>query len=249
MKAFIHECIKANKEIYDYINHHLQPEDFDYEGNRGEGGDRSLNIDLYAESIFVKYLSSFGNIYSEESGFIATTNKNQINYTIVIDPLDGSDNFVSSLPYYGTSVALEFENEMQIGVVCNLINGRIYTRNEQNLLQTYDLDANIINDKILESGKAKIGLFERSYAYPQLCLDLSSQKFKYRSPGAVALSLACAKYYNFVLFAGNIREFDIKASLYICSDLYIYKSSKILLVAKNKDIFTQLKNLLNNNRL
>ncbi len=249
MKAFIFECIKANKEIYDYINHHLKAEDFDYEGTTGEGGDKSLNIDLYAESIFVKYLSSFGNIYSEESGFISTRNKNQLNYTIIIDPLDGSDNFVSSLPYYGTSVALEFENEMQIGIVCNLINGRIYTRNEKNLLRTYDLDANIINDTVLDSGKAKIGLFERSYAYPQLCLDLSIKNFKYRSPGAVALSLACAKYYKFVLFAGNIREFDIKASLYICSDLYIYKSSKILLVAKNKDIFTQLKNLLNNNRL
>ena len=249
MKAFIQECIKANKEIYDYINQDLKPEDFDYKGTTGEGGDKSLNIDLYAESIFVKYLSSFGNIYSEESGFIPTTNKNQINYTIIIDPLDGSDNFVSSLPYYGTSVALEFKNDMQVGIVCNLINGRVYTKNDQNILQTYDLDGNIVNDKILESGMAKIGLFERSHAYPQLCLDLSSIKFKYRSPGAVALSLACAKYYNFVLFAGSIREFDVKASLYICSDLYIYQSSEILLVAKNKDIFTQLKNLLNNNRL
>jgi len=249
MKAFIIECIKANKEIYEYINHKLKPDDFCYEGSRGAGGDRSLNIDLYAESVFVKYLSSFGNIYSEESGYIKTSNENQKNYTIVIDPLDGSDNFVSSLPYYGTAVALELDSKMKVGVVCNLVNGFVYTKNEKNILKTFDLNANIIDDRVLESGKAKIGLFERSYAYPELCSQLSSLKLKYRSPGAVALSLACAKYYNFVLFCGNIREFDIKASLYICSDLYVYQTKDVLLVAKNKDIFTQLKNLLNNNRL
>jgi len=249
MNAFIGECIKANKEIYEYINQKLKPDDFCYEGSRGAGGDNSLNIDLYAESIFVKYLSSFGNIYSEESGFIQTSNKNQNNYTIIIDPLDGSDNFVSSLPYYGTAVALELDGKMQVGVVCNLVNGYNYTKNENNMLTTYDFNANVIDDKVLESGVAKIGLFERSYAYPELCSKLSSLKLKYRSPGAVALSLACAKYYNFVLFCGNIRDFDIKASLYICSDLYVYKTKDVLLVAKNKDIFTQLKNLLNNNRL
>jgi len=249
MKAFIQECIKANKEIYEYINHKLKPEDLCYEGSRGEGGDKSLNIDLYAESIFVKYLSCFGNIYSEESGFIETANENQKNFTITIDPLDGSDNFVSSLPYYGTAVALESEKEMQIGVVCNLVNGHVYTKNEKHTLQTYDLNENAIDDKTLETAVPKIGLFERSYSYPELCSQLTSSKLKYRSPGAVALSLACAKFYNFVLFRGNIREFDIKASLYICNDLYVYRTKEVLLVAKNKEIFSQLKNLLNNNRL
>ncbi len=79
MFAFITSCIKANKEIYDYINHNLKSEDFVYHSEIGEGGDKSLNIDLYAESVFEKYLSCFGNIYSEESGFIKTTNENQKN--------------------------------------------------------------------------------------------------------------------------------------------------------------------------
>jgi len=105
MFAFIEECIKANKEISNYLTQKLKPEDFFYQESFGEGGDKSLNMDLVAESIFVKYLSSFGNIYSEESGLIKT--KNYENHTIVIDPLDGSDNFLSNLPYYGTSVSLE----------------------------------------------------------------------------------------------------------------------------------------------
>ena len=249
MFAFITACIKANKDIYDYINQNLQPEDFLYHGDIGEGGDKSLNMDLKAESIFVKHLSSFGNIYSEESGLIKTTNQNQKNNTITIDPLDGSDNFMSSLPYYGTAVAFECNDKVIVGVVCNLINGLIMIRDENNILKTYDLMGNIVNDEVLKYGQSKIGIFERAYSYPNICTKLYEKKLKFRSPGAVALSLSCAKYYNFVLFCGNIREFDIKASLYISNNLFIYKSEEILLVTKNNEIFVELKNLLNNNRL
>ena len=249
MFAFVNECIKANKEIYDYINQNLKPEDFLCKGDFGEGGDKSLNIDLKAESIFVKYLSSFGNIYSEESGLIKTVNIRQKDYTIVIDPLDGSNNFASMIPYYGTSVALEFEGKVIIGIVCNLINGMIFVRDENSILNTYDLNGTIINSNISKYSQSKVGIFERSYAHPNICVKLNEENFKYRCLGAVALSLSCARYYDFVLFCGNLREFDVKAALYICNDLNVLQSDNILLVVKNKDIFYRLKNLLNNNRL
>ena len=249
MFAFISSCIKANKEIYLYINQNLKPEDFFYHGEIGAGGDKTLNIDLEAESVFIKHLSCFGNIYSEESGLIKSKNKNHKNNKIIIDPLDGSDNFLSNLPYYGTAVAYEFDGKVSVGVVCNLVNGLITVRDENNILYTYDLDGNIVNNEILSHGKSKLGIFERSYAYPVICQKLYEEKLKYRSSGAVALSLSWARYYDFVLFCGNIREFDIKAALYICNDLHIYQTKKILLVSKNKDIFCKLKNLLNNNRL
>jgi len=249
MFAFIEECIKANKEIYEHINFNLKPEDFSYHGKIGAGGDKSLQMDLRCESIFVKYLSSFGNIYSEEAGFIETSNTNHKNIKITIDPLDGSENFLSSFPYYGTAVAYEDESGVKIGIVCNLINGLVYTKNEEKLQITYDLNANIVDDKVLQCGETKFGIFERSYFFPEISLKLRDNKLKFRSPGAVALSFACAKYYSFVLFYGNIREFDIKAALYICNDLYIYQTKEILLVSKNKEIFCKLKNLLNNNRL
>ena len=249
MFAFIRACIRANKEIYDYINQNLQPEDFLYQGDIGAGGDKCLNMDLKAESIFEKHLSLFGNIYSEESGLITSKNQNHQNNIIIIDPLDGSDNFVSSLPYYGTSVAFETEGRVTVGAVCNLISGSIIIRDENNVLNTYDLNGNVINQDAIQNKQSKIGIFERSYSYPNVCLQLNEEKLKYRSPGAVALSLSCAKYYNFVLFFGNIRVFDVKAALYICNDLHVYQSEEILFVAKNKEIFCKLKNLLKNNRL
>ena len=153
------------------------------------------------------------------------------------------------MPYYGSSTALEEKNGVEIGVVCNLVNGLVYVKDEEKILSTYDLNANVIDESSKIHSEAKFGIFERAYAFPNICLKLKDEKIKYRSPGAVALSLVNAKYYNFVLFCGEIREFDIKAALYICSNLNVYQTKDILLVAKNKNIFSKLKNLLNNNRL
>lgn len=246
MNAFIDACIKANKEIYTYINQNLKAEDFHYNGSLGEGGDKSLNIDLYAESVFIKYLSSFGNIYSEESGLIQTTDTNQKNYRIIIDPLDGSDNFFSGLDYYGTSVALECNGLITIGVVCNLVSRLIYIRDENNSFMVSDFEGNVVKGIKPDYYKPKIAIVERSHASLAICEVLFKEHIKYRSPGAIALSMARAREYNFVLFCGNYREFDLCAALYICNDLHVYKGANFLLVSENKNIFSKLKNLLNN---
>ena len=73
------------------------------------------------------------------------------------------------------------------------------------------------------------------------------KKIKFRSPGAVALSLCDAKNYDFVLFAGNIREFDILASIYICNELFLYKTDKFVLMSENKEKFYQIKEIIKNN--
>jgi myo-inositol-1(or 4)-monophosphatase len=96
--SFIEAVILANKELYTYINTNLSLNDYEYTNTIGFGGDNSLKIDLIAENIFIKHLEKFGNIYSEECG-LKSSNKE---CTIIIDPLDGSNNFYSQLPYNGT---------------------------------------------------------------------------------------------------------------------------------------------------
>jgi myo-inositol-1(or 4)-monophosphatase len=79
-------------------------------------------MDLIAENIFIKHLEKLGNIYSEECGLL-NTNKE---YTFIIDPLDGSNNFYSNLPYYGTSVAIQKDGITVAGFVTNLISCNYY---------------------------------------------------------------------------------------------------------------------------
>ena len=236
--SFIKAVILANKEIFTYINHELKQEDLNYSKKIGYGGDKTLNIDLIAENIFIKYLEVFGNIYSEECGRLSNDKK----FDIIIDPLDGSDNFSSNLPYYGTSVALLYKKKTLAGFVCNLVNGVLtYKAFENDVKFEYFLKS---RNSLLSSIDKKIGIFERAYAYPQICTKLRHENIKFRSPGAVALSLCDAKNYDFVLFAANIREFDILASLYICNDLFLYKTDKFVLIAQNKQIFNQIKEII-----
>lgn len=55
------------------------------------------------------------SIFAEETGFI----KKEHNYTWHIDPIDGTRNFANGIPYSCLSIALEFENELIVGVVYN----------------------------------------------------------------------------------------------------------------------------------
>ena len=238
-RNFIEAVILANKELHTYINTNLSLNDYEYTNITGFGGDNSLKIDLIAENIFIKHLEIFGNIYSEECG-LKTTNKE---FTIVIDPLDGSNNFYSNLLYYGTSVALQKDGTTIAGFVTNLISSIIKYRAFDDEIKYFSL---IKNEEIMpvNTEKTKISVFERAYEYPIICQKLSRNNIKFRSLGAVALSLSDAQNYDFVLYCGNIREFDIVASLYICKDLYIYKTDISLLVSKNKQKFDLVKEFI-----
>ena len=238
-KTFIEAVILANKELYTYINTNLSSKDYEYTNTTGFGGDNSLKMDLLAENIFIKYLEKLGNIYSEECGQLSTDKE----YTFVIDPLDGSNNFYSKLPYYGTSVALQKDGKTIAGFVTNLVSAvLIYRAFEEEVKQISLIDLKELELK--EVGKTKISIFERAYKYPEICEKLHENNIKYRCLGAVALSLSDTRNYDFVLYAGEIRIFDIAAALYICNDFFIHKTDKFLLICKNKEKFELIKEFI-----
>ncbi len=53
------------------------------------------------------------NILSEESGL----EYNNSDYKWIIDPLDGTHNFLHGIPIFGTSIALEYKKELILGVL------------------------------------------------------------------------------------------------------------------------------------
>ncbi len=241
--SFTKAVIKANQELYGYINTHMSSSDLKESNTIGYGGDNSLEIDLKAEKIFIKHLKEFGDIYSEEIGLLSSSS----NIKIIIDPIDGSHNFKSQLPYYGTSVALKINDELKAGFVCNLANATlIYKTNKD--IKTISL-CNEKELKDFEIENSSIGIFERAYAYPEICTKLYENRIKYRSCGAAALSLAYAQNFSFVLFAGKVREFDIAAALYINSNLFIHQDDEFLIVTKSKGILELIKGIIKNNRL
>lgn len=148
------------------------------------------------------------------------------------------------MPYFGTSVALQENNEVIAGVVCNLSTGILTYKTKYKKLTKIDLKTNKEID-IFTINSAKFAVIERAYTNPKICEQLYKHNIKFRSLGAIALSLCDARNYKFVLFIGKIREFDIAAALYICSDLNVYKNDEFLIVAKNTHIFNLVKDTIN----
>lgn len=232
-QLFIQKTLQANKKIKQHIKNNLSQDDYKETHIIGAGGDQTKQIDTVAENIFLSYLGNFCDIFSEESGIIKSKSSILNNALIIIDPLDGSDNFISNLPYYGTSVSLRINNIHTIGIVYNLINDEYIYRTPY--------ETNFINNDFLQSN---IGVFERAYTRADIVKELHRLNLKFRSPGATALSLANAYNFTFFLLAGEKRDFDIDAGLFICKDLHIYQNKDFLLVSKNIVIFENIKEII-----
>jgi myo-inositol-1(or 4)-monophosphatase len=238
MTLFIQACIKANEEISLALKDGFDPSWFE-KTEVGAGGDVSSRLDLFAEAIFVKHLGSFGHIESEESGIIGEGEEK-----IIIDPIDGSSNALSLFPYYGTSVAkINADGLLDTAVVCNLANGDIFLKTSTTEVQQGKLFSDTFHAPHTTQN-AEIGLFEKAYANPALVSALEQEKLKFRSPGAIALSLAYAHSVNFVLFVGAFRIYDFAAGLALCEGLEVIVEADYVIVSKEKSIATQIETLI-----
>jgi len=197
----------------------------------------SREVDIMAEKIFIKYLGSFGKIHSEESGEIG-----EGDYRIILDPIDGSDNFLSQIPYFGASIALEVEGEVLVGIISNFANGDIFVKTKE-YFRVAKMDTSIFQDEVLNIC-SNVGIFERAYRSKNYAKKLYDARIKYRIPGASALSLAYAHRVDFVIFEGEMRDYDSKAGLFMCENLYKYEYNDLILICKDLKQFKYLKNIL-----
>ena len=238
MQKFIEACFDAALEIESLIR--STDHSFGCEPqSTGAGGDVSIGYDLLAEDCFVKHLSSFGQILSEEGGYIGEGDD-----LIIIDPVDGSDNLKSKFPYYGASVALKRENVVLAGFVCNFANGDCFVRanGEHYRRSLFRKDE---REDVTINLFAKVGLFEKAGSNLDAAQALIDSDLKFRAPGAVALSLSYAHASKYMIFVGHMRPYDIEAGLYLCEDLHTFVNEEIIIVSHNKDVFAKILRIFN----
>lgn len=92
----------------------------------GAAGDKTFPVDRIAEDIIISELEASGlslSIVSEEFGL---KDINGGGKKVLIDPIDGSKNAVSGIPFYCTSIAIadgETIGSVEMSYVVNIING------------------------------------------------------------------------------------------------------------------------------
>lgn len=113
-------AIRAGGEVVkEYFGEVLQTEE------KSSAGDLRTRADIESEQAIVSVLrQAFPtyNIYAEESGQL----DNKSEYTFVVDPLDGTNNFVLGIPDFAISIGLLRGDEAILGVIYNPILDRLY---------------------------------------------------------------------------------------------------------------------------
>ncbi len=92
--------------------------------HEGFSGQRSsqYHLDLAADEVALRVLHGAGlRVVSEESGVSGSGD-----YTVVVDPIDGSTNCDHGVPFYATSLAVLREKELVAALVMNQATGTIY---------------------------------------------------------------------------------------------------------------------------
>lgn len=93
---------------------------------KGAGGDKTYQIDKRAEEIVISGLENLGeplSIVSEECGVMELLGGGP---QVIIDPIDGSKNAISGIPFYCTSIAVcdgTRLGELSLAYVINLVTG------------------------------------------------------------------------------------------------------------------------------
>ena len=226
--SFVDATLCASKKVINALHEELNL--FEEKGI-GYGGDRSLNIDLIAEKIFIKALSSFGNILSEEAGFI----DNGKDKKIVIDPIDGSYNVSNHIPYFGCSIYFEDT----ASVVVNLSNGDYFVKDENG--KRFD---NLFRKPFRAVYRNDVVIFEKAYQNPEIVEKLNKANLKFRAPGALSLSLSYGESAKAVIYKGEIREFDIAAAKFYNSDCFWHIEDDLIVMSPKKDYLEEVLNII-----
>ncbi len=179
-------------------------------------------VDKTAEEKFISKLAKL----VPEAGFIAEESeslKPADEWNWVIDPLDGTTNFIFNIPMYCTSVALLKNNELQLGV--------IYDPNHKEMFSAWKNGGAYLNGKSIHvSNKSDLirsliatGFpyddFNRAEEYLKLLGSLISKTKGIRRLGSAALDLAyvaCGRFDAFYEY--GLNPWDVAAGALIVAE-------------------------------
>ena len=201
------------------------------------------NADLKAEKIILEELKKARpnySIISEESGVEKNKDKNN---TWIVDPIDGTVNFLHGIPHFAISIALKSKDEIVSGLIFDPIKNEMFFAEKDN-------GAFFNNQRIRVSKKNQIND----------CLFVTGGKTEnqpdlpYRKTGSAALDMAyvaAGRYDGY--FQYDLNLWDIAAGIIIVkeaggvlNEIDLSKIKNIKIIASTADINSKLLQKLDN---
>ena len=195
------------------------------------------SADTKAEKIIIEELSKARknfSIISEESGSISKKDKNNV---WIIDPIDGTTNFLHGIPHFAISIALKTKGEIVSGLIFDPIKNEMFYAEKDN-------GAFFNNQRIRVSNKSEINN----------CLFATGGKNKnepdltIRKSGSAALDMAyvaSGRYDGY--FQYNLNLWDIAAGIILIKEaggilnkIDLSSNKKIKIIASSANINEKL---------
>ena len=207
------------------------------------------SADKKAEKIIIEELTKARknfSIYSEESGKSIKKDKNNV---WIIDPIDGTTNFLHGVPHFAISIALKSNNEIVSGLIYDPIKDEMFYAEKNN-------GAFLNNKRIRVSKRKKMNecLFAcRGNDIKNIEKNIKS-KITIRNSGSAALDMAYVASGRYdAYFQKNLSLWDIAAGIIIVKEAGGYTNeidlknyTDINIVASNSSINDKLSKSITN---
>jgi len=222
-------------------------------------GDFVTSADKRTEKILIDELqkahSEYG-IVTEESGII---NKSNLKNRWIIDPIDGTMNFLNGVPQFAISVGYEENGELKCGVIFNPISNEMFCAEKGN--GSYLNNSRIrvsnkkkIKDALLVTGGPKGASKIKEKIFSEY-IRVSKNVSNVRKFGSAALDMAyvaCGRFDGY--WQREINYWDIAAGVIILREaggfVDFFEEDKNLplkknILATNSNIHNELRDLIN----
>ncbi len=176
-------------------------------------------VDKTAEQMIVEQLSQL----LPESGFIAeegTSNKIGETYNWIVDPLDGTTNFIHGIPAFAVSIALKKDNELVVGVVYEINQDECFYAWKDSKAYLNGKEIHVSDNTTLSTSLVATGFpyydFKRQASYMNLFSDVMQKCHGLRRIGAASVDMvytACGRFDAY--FEYNLKAWDIAAGVLI----------------------------------
>jgi myo-inositol-1(or 4)-monophosphatase len=188
---YVNTAIKAARKAGDIIMRAFQRLDLIQISQKGQN-DFVSNVDKAAEAAIIQTLQNAypdHGILAEESGQYA-----EGEYQWIIDPLDGTTNFIHGIPHFAISIALQYQNRIEHAVIYDPVRNDLFTatrgsgaQKNQNKIRVSKTTK--LQDAILATG-FPYKLPEQHDAYFTALKAIFKDCCAMRRAGAAALDLA-----------------------------------------------------------
>jgi myo-inositol-1(or 4)-monophosphatase len=215
------EVVKISDEVKIFMLKEF--DNFDKEKIEWKGVNNFVSyVDKTAEQMIV---NGVRNLVAD-AGFIAEEGTGEEvvgGYNWVIDPLDGTTNFIHNIPYFSISIALVKGNDILVGVVNDVMHNTVYHAVKGGGAYANEKRISVSKIAKLADGVIATGFPYEEFGllpnYMELLREMMQRSRSVRRLGSAAIDLAyvaCGRFEAFYEY--NLKPWDVAAGILLVQE-------------------------------